>query len=279
MSLQITSLNSGSNGNCYYIGNKAEAVLVDAGLSCRETEKRMKKLDLSMSTVKAIFISHEHADHISGLPGLAKKHQLPVYITKPTLEKTGFTIEPLLLHSFKKNIPVTIGKLSVTAFQKSHDAVDPHSFIISDGGVHIGVLTDIGYACKDVIQQFSICHAVFLESNYCTDMLDKGSYPAFLKDRINGDHGHLSNTQALDLFKKHRAKHLSHLILGHLSKNNNKPELVSELFNQHAGDTKIIVASRYNETAVYMIGEERNTIERKVIAKKQQHKLQLSLFG
>src|SRR5882762_8626709 len=101
MSLFITSLNSGSNGNCYYIGNDTEAVLIDAGISCRETEKRMKRLGLSMSIVKAIFVSHEHSDHITGIPNLSKKYQLPVFITKPTLTSSGIPIEKHLVHSFK----------------------------------------------------------------------------------------------------------------------------------------------------------------------------------
>src|SRR5574339_153242 len=111
MSLQIASLNSGSNANCYYIGNKNEAVLVDAGLSCRETDKRMKRLGLDISLVKAIFISHEHADHIAGLQVLSKKYRVPVYITQNTLHNCGFEIEKSSTFSFIPNEPVTIGEL------------------------------------------------------------------------------------------------------------------------------------------------------------------------
>jgi phosphoribosyl 1,2-cyclic phosphodiesterase len=131
MSLFISSLNSGSNGNCYYIGNNNEAVLIDAGISCREIEKRMKRLDLSMSRVKAIFVSHEHGDHIFGIPNLSRKYQLPVYITQNTLQSSFITIEKHLVHSFRPNNTIAIGSLSITAFPKSHDAVDPHSFIVS----------------------------------------------------------------------------------------------------------------------------------------------------
>ena len=126
MSLYITSLNSGSNANCYYIGNNNEAVLIDAGLSCRETERRMKQLELSMERVKAIFISHEHADHITGLAGISKKYQLPVYITDSTLVRSNMPVEPQLVNSFKDAKPITIGNLAITAFKKSHDASDPH---------------------------------------------------------------------------------------------------------------------------------------------------------
>ena len=151
MSLQIASLNSGSNANCYYIGNKNEAVLIDAGLSCRETDKRLKSLGLDITLVKAIFISHEHADHIAGLPVLSKRYKLPVYITQNTLRNCNFEIGEDLIFSFIHNQPVSIGELSIMPFIKSHDANDPHSFIVSNKRVQVGVITDIGYACKHVI--------------------------------------------------------------------------------------------------------------------------------
>ena len=143
MSLFITSLNSGSNGNCYYIGSEREAVLIDAGISCRETEKRMKRLGLDMSLVKAIFVSHEHSDHITGIPGLSKKFQLPVYITNTTLGSASIPIEEHLVQNFFPEQPVIIGDLTVTAFSKCHDASDPHSFVVSDKLVNVGVFTDI----------------------------------------------------------------------------------------------------------------------------------------
>lgn len=253
MSLYFTSLNSGSNGNCYYVGSSSEAVLVDAGISCRETEKRMKALGLDMSSVKAIFISHEHSDHITGLRILSKKYQLPVYITHHTLVQSQLEIDEHLVRSFSADQPLCIGALSITPFRKSHDACDPHSFVISDGSIHIGVFTDIGVACAQVIRYFRKCHAVFLEANYCPDMLRTGNYPVHLKRRISSDTGHLSNKQALDLFLKFRSRRLSHLVLSHLSENNNNPLLVNELFSSQAGEVKIVVASRHEPTPVYCI--------------------------
>src|SRR6476660_3217303 len=130
MCVCIASLNSGSNGNCYYIGNDEEAVLIDAGISCRETEKRMRRLGLLMQKVKAIFVSHEHIDHISGITILSKKYQLPVYITDTTLQHSGLMIEQHLLHPFATEKIIHIGKLCITPFLKFHDAHDPHSFLI-----------------------------------------------------------------------------------------------------------------------------------------------------
>lgn len=249
----IASLNSGSNGNCYYIGNSTEAVLVDAGISCRETERRMLGLGLAMQKVRAIFISHEHTDHIRGLPVLAKKYKLPVYITADTRKGGGLLLQEEQVNSFEAYAPVSIGGLSVTAFPKLHDAAEPHSFVVDGGGIRIGVFTDIGAPCEHLIRHFQQCHAAFLESNYDEAMLDGGGYPFYLKNRIRGGKGHLSNTQALELFIKYRSPHLSHLLLSHLSHNNNTPRLVQELFEPHAGKIKIVIASRSEASAVYEV--------------------------
>jgi len=253
MSLFVASLNSGSNGNCYYVGNNEEAVLVDAGISCREIEKRMRSLGLDPGKLKALFVTHEHTDHISGIPALVKKFRLPVYITPRTYRATGFLLEPQMIHSFNAFEPIQVGALSITAFPKWHDAIDPHSFIISCAGVTTGVFTDIGGPCKNVIQYFKLCHAIFLETNYDDDMLANSRYPIFLRNRISGKHGHLSNAQALQLFTAHRPSFMTHLFLSHLSKENNNPEMVEALFNLKANGTQIIHASRYTTTAVYQI--------------------------
>ena len=257
MSLFIASLNSGSNGNCYYVGNEQEAVLVDAGISCREIEKRMANLQLSMKQVKALFISHEHTDHINGVAMLSKKYKLPVYITQPTLKNSGIRLSKNLHFTFAANERIAIGELSVIPFAKFHDAADPFSFMVEHDGVRVGVITDIGMACSRVIHYFKQCHACFLESNYDEQMLEEGNYPLRLKKRIRGGHGHLSNAQALELFKKHRPPFMSHLFLSHLSKNNNSPEIAMSLFSKHARNTEVIIASRYKETPLYSISKRR----------------------
>jgi phosphoribosyl 1,2-cyclic phosphodiesterase len=253
MSLFICSLNSGSNGNCYYIGNNTEAILVDAGISCKEVERRTKRLGLSLQKVRAIFISHEHWDHIKGIPVLAKKYSIPIYITLPTLQNGMLRVNNNLIRDFKAYNPVSVGDLIITAFPKMHDAADPYSFTVTCKDVTVGVFTDIGTPCEHLIKHFKKCHAAFLETNYDDDMLQNGPYPFFLKKRISGEKGHLSNHQALELFKTHRASFLSHLFLSHLSKNNNCPTLVSKLFTEHADGVKMIVASRWEETPVYHI--------------------------
>jgi phosphoribosyl 1,2-cyclic phosphodiesterase len=253
MALFIASLNSGSNGNCYYVGNETEAVFIDAGLSCRETERRMRTLGLDMGKVKAIFISHEHADHISGLPSLSKKWGLQVYITAATHHRSRLPLLPELTHSFRPNEAVQVGALSIMPFHKYHDGCDPHSFTVSGNGVQIGVFTDIGKPCDNLLRHFKYCHAAFLEANYDEQMLDQGRYPLHLKNRIRNGHGHLSNRQALDVFVGNKPHFMSHILLAHLSKENNHPALVESLFKQHAGATEVIVASRYVPSAVYTI--------------------------
>ena len=253
MALYITSINSGSNGNCYYVGNNNEAILIDVGISCKEIEKRMERLNLPIQNVKALFISHEHGDHTKGLQILSKKYALPIYITTRTLNNSHLILEENLVNTFTAYAPIIIGNISVTAFPKRHDASDPCSFIIESNGVKVGVLTDIGSVCEHVIDNFKQCHAAFLEANYDDMMLENCNYPYYLKDRIRGDNGHLSNKQALDLFINHKHDAMSHVILSHLSKDNNCPILVKNLFTKHSANTEVIVASREYETNIFHI--------------------------
>ncbi|MEO6832098.1 MAG: MBL fold metallo-hydrolase, partial [Chitinophagaceae bacterium] len=177
MPLYIASLNSGSNGNCYYVGNENEAVFIDAGLSCRETERRMRGLNLDMEKVKAIFISHEHSDHITGMCGIAKKWKIPVYITPQTRANSRVPLPPEWALPFEAGQKIVIGTLQILAFEKYHDACHPHSFVVSDGSINIGVFTDLGKTCDKLEQHLSECHAAFLEANYDEAMLANGNYP------------------------------------------------------------------------------------------------------
>ncbi len=252
MSLFIASLNSGSNGNCYYVGNAQEAVLIDVGLSCKELERRMKQIDLKMAMVKAIFISHEHTDHISGAAAVAKKYQLPIYVTRKT-RRRWISGADYLLVDFEADVPINVGELTVVPFAKEHDAIDPHSFVVIHQATTVGVFTDIGTVCKNVIHYFKKCNAIFLEANYDEQMLEHGRYPAYLKKRITGGQGHLSNREAVELFQNHRPQFMTHVLLSHLSQENNTPELAQQAFDVHAVSKLIKVASRYEPSAVYQI--------------------------
>ena len=278
MSLFVSSLNSGSNGNCYYIGNQEEAVLIDGGISCRETVRRMKRLELTIKKVKAIFVSHEHSDHIFGVSSLSKKYQLPVYITADTLQNGRLRLKEELIIPFKAYEPIRVGNLSVIAFPKFHDASDPHSFVVSGNNVNVGIFTDIGIPCDHVIRHFEQCHAAFLEANYDEELLDTGKYPLFLKNRIRDGKGHLSNRQAVELFIQHRSSYMTHLFLSHLSRNNNSPKMVKELFTKVAGRTKIVIAPRYRETPLYHIRNNPGLGDKLVRSLAGNSAQQLSLF-
>ena len=275
MSLFVASLNSGSNGNSYFLASHETAIIVDAGLSCRETEKRLKRLGRSLRHISAIFITHEHGDHIHGLPAICKKYRIPVYVSPKTLGGSRMEIDRTLVHGIPTHEPIIVGDLEITAFAKCHDASDPHSFVVSKNGVRVGVFTDHGHACENTVHYFSQCHAVFLESNYDEDLLEQGRYPYHLKERIRGDKGHLSNKQALDLFNTHRSPYLSHLFLSHLSEDNNHPRLVNNYFLKHSGTTEIVVASRKKESGLYHI---RNAPAKRRIAVGVKETVQLGLF-
>src|SRR5690606_35401482 len=148
---------------------------------------------LSMQKVRAIFISHEHSDHIRGATVLSHKYQLPVYVSPRTLQYGRLHVVPRLVGSLLPHEPVTVGSLSITPFPKHHDAVEPSSFIVTAGARNVGVFTDIGRVCEHLTAYFGCCHAAFLEANYDEEMLAKGNYPYHLKKRISGGLGHLSN--------------------------------------------------------------------------------------
>ncbi|MBL7840015.1 MAG: MBL fold metallo-hydrolase [Cyclobacteriaceae bacterium] len=280
MSLFVASLNSGSNGNCYYLGNEEEGVLIDVGISCREVEKRLKRLDIPVSRIKAVFITHEHNDHIHGVPAFTKKHKLPVFTTEGTIlyGNLGNEIERERINVFRPYQSVKIGNISVTAFPITHDANDPHNFIVASDSVTVGIFTDIGFPCYHVTQHFAQCHAAFLESNYDEHMLEFGSYPYQLKNRIRGGKGHLSNRQALKLFLDYRPAFMTHLFLSHLSQNNNSPDIVEEVFSGIAHSTHIAVMSRDRESSLYLI--ENNLGLRSKAVRPPVHflEVQLSLF-
>ena len=252
MALFIASLNSGSNGNCYYIGSETDAVLIDIGISCMETEKRLEQLGLSASKLRAVFVSHEHQDHCKGVSTFANKYGLPVYITPGTALK-GPRLIRHISQLFVANKSVTIGSLCVTALKTKHDAADPHNFIVTHEQVTVGVFTDIGMACAEVQTYFSKCNGVFLEANYDEEMLMNGTYSSVLKNRIRSSEGHLSNSQALELFSEHRSPALSHLLLCHVSAHNNDPARLEQMFKDKAGGCKVVTCSRHAATGIFTI--------------------------
>jgi phosphoribosyl 1,2-cyclic phosphodiesterase len=226
--LEICALASGSNGNCYYVGNEKNAVLIDAGISCKQVLKRMGEKGLNPVKIKAVFISHEHSDHMRGARVLAKKLSVPVYLTAKTYLAAYKNMQPAYPRFFEPGTAVSVVGFTIHPFLKNHDASEPCSFRVEYAGKSVGVLTDIGEPCENVVAHLGLCDAVFLESNYDEQMLKTGSYPYFLKQRVASSLGHLSNVQALHLLNENAGKHLKCVFLSHLSAENNTPELALE---------------------------------------------------
>lgn len=250
--MKIASLASGSNGNCYYLEEGDDAVLIDAGVSRKQIIERMNRLGLSLSRLRGVFISHEHSDHIHGADVLARKHGVEIFMTQKTYAAYGRTINDGSVHFFSPGQEVRLGSLCVHPFLKSHDAAQPCSFPVSSGDRNVAVMTDIGAHCENVIDHLRQADAVFLESNYDEQMLKIGPYPAHMKRRIASDVGHLSNVQAARLAFAHASARLKHVILSHLSANNNTPELALRTFMEMIAkrtdlNPEIRIASREKE--------------------------------
>lgn len=254
MAFWIASLNSGSNGNCYYVADESTAILVDAGLPCRHIERRLQALSLSPAKLKGIWVTHEHGDHIKGLEVFSRKYQIPVYLTAGTLKGLRERPELHLQRIIPANHSVELNSLTIRTFAKYHDAAEPTSVVVRSCGLQVGVFTDLGRVCSGLQEHFSQCHAAFLESNFDNEMLEQGPYPWHLKQRIRGGHGHLSNDEALGLFKDRHPPFMSHLILSHLSRENNHPEKVQQLFESVGTSVRISVASRDGVSPLLEIG-------------------------
>ncbi len=254
--IRVCAIASGSNGNCYYVGNDKDAVLVDAGISRRQILKRMKILNLDIRKVRAVFITHEHSDHMRGVRVLADKHQMPVYFTGDTIKNTRIQHRPGNVHLFNAGDSIDIGEFTIHSFSKNHDAADPVSFRISINGFSIGVLTDIGAPCDNVKHHLAICDVAFLETNYDEKLLWDGHYPYHLKVRVASDMGHMSNVQALELVKSLKGGKLKHLFLSHISEDNNRVDIAMDTFSELQDEINIIATSRYAPSEVLELHEQ-----------------------
>ena len=228
--IKLCSLSSGSNGNAIYIKTGRHSFLVDAGISRRQILLRLEQIQAHISEITGIFITHEHFDHIRGLDILMKHFPRPVYITEKTYNNMPFTIDGQYLNIIQPYDRVTIGDTQIQSLSKSHDAADPTLFCFHYRGKKVSVITDAGHGCDNVIESIRDAHAVFLESNYDDEMLRTGFYPAYLKKRIAGPHGHLSNVDAGSLIRDHASSFLEYVFLSHLSENNNTATLALETF-------------------------------------------------
>lgn len=228
--IKFCALASGSKGNCYYVGSDSTSILIDAGISLKGMIEKLESVGERIDSISDIVLTHEHEDHIRGLKALLKKYEVTLHVTENTYAALGCesTVCRNPIRIFDKQRPICIGNLQISAKSVSHDAVDPVCYNIrnDETGHAVGIITDLGWADPEVFLSFSDCDLVLIESNHDIDLLKMGSYPAFLKQRILGKHGHLSNNDAgyivRELLKRGRLKKV---VLGHLSENNNHPQL------------------------------------------------------
>ena len=265
--MRLCSIASGSSGNCTYIGTDATHLIVDAGISAKRIEEGLKALELTPKDLDGILITHEHSDHVAGLAALSKKYEIPLYATEGTREA--------ILKSNVKNVPdrelfvtvkaddnLVIKDLNVCPMHISHDAADPVGYRFRYGKLEAAVCTDIGVFNEYTVACLKDMDALLLEANHDVNMLQVGPYPYYLKQRILGDRGHLSNENSGRLLCRILHDNLKTVLLGHLSKENNLPELAYESVRMEinlgenpykAGDFDIRVAKRSEVTPVVEI--------------------------
>lgn len=256
--MRLCSIASGSSGNCIYAGSDATHLLVDVGISGKRIEEGVAALGLKPSEIDGIFITHEHADHISGLGVLARKYGIPIYGTEGTIRAVKQTeslgkIEDSLFHSIKADEKCTVKDMTLYPMRTSHDAAEPVAYRISHDKKKIGIITDLGCYNDYTVACMQDLDILYLEANHDVNMLQVGSYPYPLKQRILSDRGHLSNEASGRLLARLLNDHMQAVMLGHLSKDNNLPELAYETVKveimmsengYHEGDFPIYVAKR-----------------------------------
>ncbi len=238
--MKICSLSSGSSGNCIFVSSGLTKILVDAGASGVKIEQELAAIGESIDSIDALLITHEHTDHIKSMGVLARKHAISIYGTRGTLEAalngrySVGKISPLLLNYIFSDNSFMVGDILVSPFSVSHDAADPVAYCFESGGKKIGTATDLGYFDDRIVEKLLNSDILYLESNHDIHMLEAGSYPYALKERVKGEKGHLSNDSCAELVTRlchESVNHVSHVILAHLSEENNFPELAFETVN------------------------------------------------
>ena len=231
--MRMVSIASGSSGNCIYIGSDKTHILVDAGISNKRIQQGLNDIGLKGGDVDGILITHEHSDHIKGLGVLARKYQVPIYATRETLDEIRSKsslgdYDRELLHPVCPDVDFVVGDLTVKPFSIDHDAANPVAYRVQCGERSVAVATDMGHYDQYIIDHLRDLDALLLESNHDVRMLESGPYPYYLKRRILGDHGHLSNENAGRLLNCILHDRMKKILLGHLSKENNYAELAYE---------------------------------------------------
>ncbi|MBI5582186.1 MAG: MBL fold metallo-hydrolase [Deltaproteobacteria bacterium] len=252
------SLQSGSNGNCIYVEAAGVKLLFDAGISGRQAEQRLADLGRDIREVDALIISHEHADHLRCAGIFQRKYGLPLFITRQTLEagKAQNLGQLRDVRFFQAGATLPFGATSVETVPTPHDGADGVAFVVEARRKRLGILTDLGHLFAGLSETIASLDAVFLESNFDPEMLDRGPYPDFLKRRIRGRGGHISNQEAAGLLNTAAPDRLQWACLAHLSEQNNDPELARETHRRVLADRfPLHIAGRYRASTVLVIEE------------------------
>jgi phosphoribosyl 1,2-cyclic phosphodiesterase len=247
--IRFRSLGSGSSGNATVVeatsGITTTRLLVDAGFSLRELETRLARAGLGVGDIDAIFVTHEHGDHIGCAVALSARHDLPLWMSRGTWRALGEPIAPPGLRFARDDERIAVGDLELLPFTVAHDAAEPLQLRCSDGGMDLVVLTDLGSITTHMIERVGGCDALILECNHDATMLAASRYPTSLKARIGGRFGHLSNSVAVEILARCMSGRLCHVVAAHLSRENNRPELVRAAFAGmwgEAGGADLVVA-------------------------------------
>jgi len=264
--MKLCSISSGSSGNCIYIGTDSTHLLIDVGISGKRIEAGLNSFGHTAKKIDGILITHEHSDHISGLGVMARRYHIPIYSTRDTihaLKKSSSlgAIDSVLYRVIEPNEDFLINDIVIHPFETSHDAIHPVCYTFTAEGKKISVATDLGYYNEYIKEKLADSNILFIEANHDVKMLEVGSYPYYLKRRIKSDLGHLSNETTSKLICDLYHEAMSYVILGHLSNENNIPDIAYETvkcevamyLKEHSEKINITVALRDQVSAVYQI--------------------------
>jgi phosphoribosyl 1,2-cyclic phosphodiesterase len=223
--MRFCCLGSGSEGNGLVVESGSTRILIDCGFAVSAAVRRLARNGIEPESLAAVVVTHEHADHLGGVPRFAARFGLPVWLTHGTLAAANGRLQTgLSVHAFDSHDPFVIGDLAVAPIPVPHDAREPVQFVFGDGARRLGLLTDVGMSTPHVVECLSGCDALVLECNHDPELLANCDYPAALKQRIAGRHGHLANDAAADLLREIDCSRLQHVFAAHLSRQNNRPE-------------------------------------------------------
>lgn len=228
--IRFCLLGSGSSGNAVLVTTRDSKVLIDNGLSFRKLQANAAEVGEALDDVRAVFVTHEHSDHVSGVGILARKLDVPVYMTRDTFDALPPHIGRIpQARFFEAGEDTILGDLTVGSFSISHDAADPVSYVVESRGAKLGIAADLGHPSELVRRRLAGSHGLILESNYCPDMLRRGSYPPMIQQRIRGRQGHLSNADMCSLLAHVMHDHLHIVVLVHISEENNTHDLALQM--------------------------------------------------